>query len=65
MMAYDKSDGYLYVADAYGNEVTKILGTTVLATFPVGNDPFSVKWFGASNVVYVMNYLDNTVTLGS
>ncbi|HEV2429175.1 MAG TPA: YncE family protein [Thermoplasmata archaeon] len=54
-VAYDPSDGLVYVTDFGGGAVTALNGTTEVATIPVGTDPYGVTYDPFDQQVYVTN----------
>jgi len=62
-IAYDPSNGYIYVADWGWSIVSVINGKTVIATIPVGLEPEGVAYDPSNGYIYVTNYGSNTVSV--
>ena len=64
-IAYDPSNGYIYVADHGSDTVSVINGTTVIATIPVGpvSGPTGVAYDPSNGYIYVTNWGSNTVSV--
>jgi len=62
-IAYDPSNGYLYVADTGSNTVSVINGATVIATIPVGFYPWGVAYDPSNRYIYVTNFGSETVSV--
>jgi len=62
-VAYDPSNGYIYVADSGSNTVSVIDGTTVIATIPVGIEPAGVAYDPSNGYIYVTNFASGTVSI--
>jgi len=62
-IAYDPSNGYLYVTDWSSGTVSVINGTTVIATIPVGTNPGGVAYDPSNGYIYVANYGSGTVSV--
>ena len=59
----DSFNDNVYVANFYGNSVSKIHNNEVVATIPVGINPFGVAYDPANNFVCVTNLGANTISL--
>ena len=64
-IAFDLSNGYVYVANGYGNSISIINGTTntVVKTIPVGNGPEGIAFDSFNGYVYVANTLSQNVSI--
>jgi len=62
-IAYDPSNGYIYVTDWSSGTVSVINGTTVIATIPVGTNPGGVAYDPSNGYIYVANYGSGTVSV--
>ena len=64
-IAYDPSNGYIYVADTGSNTVSVIDGAnnTVIATIPVGRGPSGVVYDPSNGYIYVTNYFSDSVSV--
>ena len=62
-IAYDPSNGYIYVANDGSNTVSVINGTTVIATITVGQWPTGVAYDPSNGYIYVANDVSNTVSI--
>jgi len=64
-IAYDPSNGYLYVTDSGSGTVSVIDGAnnTVIANIPVGSGPWGVVYDPSNGYVYVTNYYSGTVSV--
>ena len=64
-IAYDPSNGYLYVTDWGSGTVSVINGktNTVIATIPVGIWPVGVAYDPSNGYIYVTNYASGTVSI--
>jgi YVTN family beta-propeller protein len=63
-VAYDPSNGYLYVTTCNLNFVLVINGTTVIATIPVGyvgTAPWGVAYDPSNGYIYITNFFSDTV----
>ena len=62
-VAYDPSNGYVYVTNWFSNNVYVINGTTnsVIKTVSVGSGPLGVAYDPSNGYVYVTNYCSNNV----
>ena len=54
-VAYDNSNGYIYVTDYGSDTVNVISGTTVIANVTVGTNPFGVGYDASNGYMYVAN----------
>jgi YVTN family beta-propeller protein len=54
-IAYDPSNGYIYVADWGWSIVSVINGKTVIATIPVGTGPVGIAYDPSNGYLYVTN----------
>jgi 40-residue YVTN family beta-propeller repeat len=64
-IAYDPSNGYLYVAD-YGSDTVSVIDgatNTVIAKITVGIYPKGVAYDPSNGYIYVTDYLSNTVSV--
>ena len=57
-IAFDSSNGYLYVTEAGSNNVTVIDGATntIVTSIPVGSYPFGVAFDSTNGYIYVTDY---------
>jgi len=64
-IAYDPSNGYIYVADVGSNTVSVINSATntVIATIPVGKGPARVTYDPSNGYIYVADVGSNTVSV--
>jgi YVTN family beta-propeller protein len=64
-IAFDPSDGVVYVCNSYNNTVTVINGSTnkAIATVQVGSDPTEVVFDSSNGDLYVTNSGSNTVSV--
>ena len=64
-IAFDLSNGYVYVANGDGNSISIINGTTntVVKTIPVGNGPEGIAFDSFNGYVYVANTLSQNVSI--
>jgi len=62
-IAYDPSNGYIYVTDDDSGTVSVINGTTVIATIPVGTWPAGVAYDPSNGYIYVANSFSDTVSV--
>ena len=64
-IAYDSSNGYIYVADSGSGTVSVIDGAnnTVIANIPVGAAPAWVAYDPSNGYIYVTNYASGTVSV--
>jgi len=62
-VAYDPSNGYIYVADSSLYTVSVINGTTVIANITVGPIPVGVAYDPSNGYIYVANSGSNTVSV--
>jgi len=62
-IAYDPSNGYLYVADSGSYTVSVINGATVIANITVGSKPAGVAYDPSNGYLYVANYGSGTVSI--
>jgi YVTN family beta-propeller protein len=64
-VAYDPSNGYIYVANWGSGTVSVINGATntVIATIPVGIEPAGVAYDPSNGYIYVANYGSDTVSV--
>jgi len=64
-VAYDPSNGYVYVANWYSNNVSVINGATnkVIANIAVGSEPEGVAYDSSNGYVYVANEGSNSVSV--
>jgi len=64
-IAYDPSNGYIYVANYGSGTVSVINGknNTVIATIPVGSDPMGVAYDSSNGYIYVANWYSGTVSV--
>ncbi len=62
-VAYDNSNGYIYVANLNSNTTSIINGTTVVGTVAVGRGPGGVAYDSGNGYVYVANFYSNTVSV--
>ena len=64
-IAYDPSNGYIYVTDAGSGTVSVINGATntVIATIPVGIWPWGVAYDPSNGYIYVTNSGSDTVSI--
>jgi YVTN family beta-propeller protein len=64
-VAYDPSNGYIYVTDFYSDTVSVINGAnnTVIATIPVGSRPMGVAYDPSNGYIYVTNWNSGTVSV--
>jgi len=62
-IAYDPSNGYIYVADAGSDTVSVINGTTVIATIRVGSEPAGIAYDPSNGYIYVTNWGSGTVSI--
>jgi len=64
-IAYDSSNGYIYVANFFSSTVSVINGATntVIATIPVGSMPAGVAYDPSNGYIYVTNYGSGTVSI--
>ena len=62
-VAYDPSNGYIYVTDCGSDTVSVINGTTVIATIPVGSCPRGVAYDPSNGYIYVANRGSDTVSV--
>jgi len=64
-VAYDLSNGYVYVANFYSNNVSVINGSTntVIASIAVGASPNGAAYDSSNGYVYVANIFSSTVSV--
>jgi len=64
-IAYDPSNGYIYVADLNSSTVSVINGTTniVIAIITVGSEPMGVAYDPSNGYIYVTNFGSGTVSV--
>jgi len=64
-VAYDPSNGYIYVTNFGSGTVSVINGATntVIATIPVGSEPEGVAYDPSNGYIYVADYYSNTVSV--
>jgi len=64
-IAYDPSNGYIYVANFGSDTVSVIDGATntVIATIPVGYGPEGIAYDPSNGYIYVTNYVSGTVSI--
>jgi len=62
-VAYDPSNGYIYVTDYGSDTVSVINGTSVIATIPVGIEPVGVAYDPSNGYIYVANSISNSVSV--
>ncbi len=64
-IAYDPSNGYIYVADSNSSTVSVISGTTniVIATITVGSGPAGIAYDPSNGYIYVTNVGSDTVSV--
>jgi len=64
-IAYDPSNGYIYVTDYGSYSVSVIDGATntVIATIPVGTEPEGVAYDPSNGYIYVANFGSDTVSV--
>jgi YVTN family beta-propeller protein len=64
-IAYDPSNGYIYVANFWSHNVSVINGATnkVIASIAVGSYPAGVAYDPSNGYVYVTNYGSNSVSV--
>ena len=55
-LAYDSANGYVYVANGGGNNVTVLNGTKVVANVPCGPGPWGVVYDPQNGYVYTANW---------
>ena len=63
-IAYDPSNGYMYVANV-GGTVDVISGTTQIASIPIGSNayPYGIAYDPSNGYMYVANWQINTVSV--
>jgi len=66
-LAYDPSNGYIYVANSWSNTVSVINGAnnTVIASIAVGSSPFGVAYDPSNGYLYVDEGVNLTVINGA
>ena len=52
-IAYNPSNGYMYVTNLNGGTVNVISGATVVATIPVGSNPYGIAYNPTNGYMYV------------
>jgi YVTN family beta-propeller protein len=64
-VAYDASNGYLYITNSQGDNVTVLNGATqkVVANLAVGANPAGVAYDSANQNVYVVNSMEDSVSI--
>jgi len=64
-VAYDSSNGYVYVANSASDTVSVINGATntVIASIAVGSGPWGVAYDPSNGYLYVTNYYSGTVSI--
>ena len=62
-IAYDPSNGYIYVTDSFSGTVSVIDGTTVIANITVGWNPKGVAYDPSNGYIYVTNFYSGTVSI--
>jgi YVTN family beta-propeller protein len=62
-LAYDSKNGYVYVANQGANNVSIILGNTVVGTIPVGQNPMDIAYDSFNGYVYVANWGATSVSV--
>ncbi|PVU69576.1 hypothetical protein DDW06_02965 [Sulfolobales archaeon SCGC AB-777_K20] len=64
-IAYDPSNGYIYVADVGSGTVSVINGAnnSVIAKIPVGTEPWGIAYDPSNGYIYVTNYGSDTVSV--
>jgi len=64
-VAYDPSNGYLYVANWYSDTVLVINGATntVIANIPVGTNPVGVAYDPSNGYIYVTDSGSDSVSV--
>jgi len=64
-IAYDPSNGYIYVTDSGSDTVSVINGTTnkVIAIIPVGKEPWGVAYDPSNGYIYVTDVDSSTVSV--
>ena len=64
-IAFDSSNGYIYVTNSGSNSVSVINGATdsVITSIPVGSEPYGVTFDSSNGYIYVTNYGSNSVSV--
>jgi len=62
-MAYDLSTGRTYVLGSVSNTAIEVDPTGVISEIPVGNRPVRIKRNPVNGNMYVVNFLDNSVSV--
>jgi YVTN family beta-propeller protein len=64
-VAFDASNGYLYVTNSQGDNLTVLNGASekVVANIPVGANPAGVAYDAANQNVYVVNSMEDSVSI--
>jgi YVTN family beta-propeller protein len=62
-VAYDPSNGYIYVADCGSDTVSVIDGTTVIANIHVGPGPWGIAYDPSNGYIYVADSGSDTVSV--
>ena len=63
VVAYDPSNGYIYVTDSGSDTVSVINGATVIANITVGSDPYVVAYDPSNGYIYVTDSGSDTVSV--
>jgi YVTN family beta-propeller protein len=62
-IAYDPSNGYLYVTDSFSHTVSVIKGTTVITNITVGSGPEGIAYDPSNGYIYVADSNSSTVSV--
>jgi YVTN family beta-propeller protein len=62
-MAYNSSNGYVYVTNNTSDDVAVINGTQIIRRIPVGAGPLGVVYNPANGYIYVANQVSDTVSV--
>ncbi|BCU67895.1 hypothetical protein HS7_13320 [Sulfolobales archaeon HS-7] len=65
-IAYDPSNGYLYVTESYANNIVTVIdpaNNTILTNITVGNQPEGITYDPSNGYLYVVDALSNNVSV--
>ncbi len=64
-IAFDSSNGYIYVTNSGSNSVSVINGATdsVITSIPVGSEPAGITFDSSNGYIYVANYNSGTISI--
>jgi YVTN family beta-propeller protein len=64
-VAYDSFNGYVYVTNSQGDNVTVLNGATqkVVTNIPVGDNPAGIAYDSSNDNIYVVNSMEDSVSV--